>query len=114
MVVTLKNVELISELQLHDMELLDIKISYFNHSVEIFLRPPQGNDHTLMFNRIQSFSIEAFEPWGEGIYLNKIDVKTPCQDVFADNVVAEEAFLIEILLNSGDKIKILSSEMHFE
>jgi hypothetical protein len=118
MTINLKNIELINELYLHDMELMDIKINYFSHITEIFLNSPKDGNHVLIFKHMQSFTIEVFEPWGEGSYINEISVIAPCHgnliNINNEQVITTGSFLTEILINSGDKIRILSTELIFK
>lgn len=110
-----KNIQSLNELDLHDMELLDIKIDYSSHKVEISLKERQKYIHILLFEHMQSFSIDGFEPWGEGMYVSEVKAITtfPESLIKKDDecVIDEEAFLTEILINSGDKIKVLSTHI---
>lgn len=64
---------------------------------------------------MQSFLIEIFEPWGEGIYVS--EVKTITSNIESiiklENgcTLDKEAFITEILINSGDKIQIISTKI---
>jgi len=119
MIIKKENIESIKELYLHDMKLLDIKIEYCNHNAMILLcDEPKKKNHRLLFKHIQSFSIERFEPWGEGVYLSQVTIADANIEemikIDEESLVDKNAFLVEILINSGDKIKILSSEVLFE
>jgi len=117
MIINLKDIELINHIYLHDMKLLDISIDYAGHKVNIILFDEQEKTHTLIFDNMQNFSINRFEPWGEGAYVNEIKAITSCLDKVIDIgnecVIDNEAFVTEVLLNSGDKIEILSTQIQF-
>lgn len=112
------NLETLNELYLHDMELLDIKVDYFGHKVEVHLCDKQKNKHDMMFEHLQYFLLTGFEPWGEGMYVSEVKaITTDIENLIKmadDCVINSDAFMIEMLLNSGDKINIISNKIQYE
>lgn len=100
----------VNNLDLHDGELKDIYCSYDHHEIEIPVTldtPHKKNIKAkLKFTGVLTFSISFLEPWGSGIYINEIKV-VKCGGM------STEALNCEILLNSGDKISIHSSEIYY-
>jgi len=61
----------------------------------------------LKFCNIKKFSIDILEPWGEGIYIHEVQVNN--QNLEDDS----HFFELVILINSGDKICIVSDEVNY-
>jgi hypothetical protein len=107
MIYTLKNYRDINSIYLHDFELKDITINY--NSKELTINLSSIDNKIFLFNiKFYSFSIEGYEPWGEGIYIDSfsIDSYTSKSEL--------ECIEMELLLNSGDKLKILAKEISIE
>jgi len=117
MIITANNIEALEALDLHDTELLEIAIDYAAHKANISLKNEHGNKYILLFERMQYCSITGFEPWGEGMYVSEINGTLNCANLIAklcnDYVIHEDSFMTMILLNSGDKIEILSGELNY-
>jgi len=112
------NLETLNEIYLHDMELFDINIDYAGHKVEIHLYDEQKNKHKMIFEHMQYFLISGFEPWGEGMYVNEVKtITTGIENLIktdGEYDVNADAFMMEMLLNSGDKINIISNKIQYE
>ncbi len=114
MALLIDNAAAVGQLSLHDMELLDIKISYAEHLAELQLcevEQSRRTTHRLIFEQMQRFSITADEPWGAGMYVHEIKA-APCQDD-SQSESDGAAFVTELLLNSGDVIQVVSSRIHY-
>jgi hypothetical protein len=98
------NFEFLGELYLHDMELSDIMIDYKAHLANIILLSNSNDKNNLQFEGLKQFSIGIFENWGEGMYINEI----------INSIVKDNYISTIILLNSGDKIEILSKEVKYQ
>lgn len=106
MIYSLKNYQDLNSIYLHDYELKDILVDYNNKKLTIkFL----STDNKInIFNiKFYSFYIECFEPWGEGIYIDSFTVSLHCLESDI------ECIEMELLLNSGDKVKIIAKEINF-
>ncbi|NHM33613.1 hypothetical protein [Neobacillus terrae] len=97
-----------NNLDLHDAELRDIYCSYDLHEIEIpvIIDTPKKRQikSKLKFIGVLNFNLSFLEPWGPGIYINEMKISEG-EGNFNKNINCE------ILLNSGDKIKIISSEI---
>ena len=115
--ITSSNLETLNELYLHDMELLDIKVDYFGHKVEVHLCDEQKNKHDMIFEHMQYFLLTEFEPWGEGMYISEVKSTTTGIESLVkmadDCIINTDAFMTEVILNSGDKIAIISSKIQY-
>lgn len=98
------------------MELSNINVDYYRHRVEVVL-VEREKKYIIIFDCVQMFSVEIFEPWGSGVYVSEVRVITSDIEELVklnkESVIDEEAFLIEILLNSGDKISIISTAINY-
>ena len=118
MALLIDNAAAVDRLHLHDMGLLDIRISYAEHLVELQLCEVEQSVrtvHRLLFEQMHRFSITAHEPWGAGVYVHEIKA-TPCRDGSqseSEGRLDNAAFVTELLLNSGDVIQIVSSRIHY-
>ena len=57
----------------------------------------------LEFINVKKIDVSIYEPWGEGIYINELTVQ-----------LAKDYLSFEVLMNSGDKINIIASEMIYQ
>jgi len=103
----------LAEMHMHDMELGNIEINYVDNIVVIYLFDDRKRKLKLIFKCMQYFSIDGFEPWGAGMYVNDVRAITTDNDIktmfLGGNMVSSEAFVTEILLNSGDIVRVLST-----
>ncbi|WP_239613521.1 hypothetical protein [Cohnella mopanensis] len=111
-----ENKHLFEDLDLHDAELLDIKCDYRNKVVtviaKLYLPEIQSQLIQLAFIDFSSFSISCEEPWGSGIYLlgaTIVEIDGEGKDVD----IEDSKIFIDVTLNSGDHIKIASSEIEW-
>ena len=113
-----KNMSVLDGLRLHDMELMAIKIDYCGHKALIPVLDMQKKEHYMIFEDVQYCAVDIFEPWGSGRYINKVKTATSnLQDLIdlkKGNSISEDAFLTDILLNSGDSIIILAEKISYE
>ena len=112
MVYTKRNITEIKDLYLHDSELMNLEISYFQKSLTIELKSSQGKKSFIRTKRLYHLIVEGKEPWGEGIYICELSViveKADTQLTVSDN----DVFAINILMNSGDKIILYAKEVEF-
>ena len=96
----------LNKLHLHDSRLSDISIDYNNKSIKMYVYDCENTLQEFVFH-FYYFSIECFEPWGEGIYINSFTMSSQ------KNESGVEYISIEVLLNSGDKITIKAKEIIF-
>ena len=104
MIYTLENYQDLNSLYLHDSELKDIIVDY--NSKELIINLLDSDKKKYSFNiKFYFFFIECFEPWGEGIYIDSFSIAHHCHES------GIECIKMELLLNSGDKLKILAKEI---
>lgn len=100
----------VKNLDLHDAELRDVYCSYDKHEIEIPViidAPGKRNVKSKMgFFGVCNFSISFLEPWGQGVYINEIKILEG-EGEFTKKLCCE------LLLNSGDKITIISDEIKY-
>ena len=95
------------KIDLHDFELGKLEVDYFSKIVEVFLTNDKNEKYIRKFNRFYFFSINCFEPWGEGMYINSFrPIENQCD-------MGKEG-LYEIVLNSGDKLNFQCKEVVLE
>ena len=109
--ITANNLERLKDLDLHDSKLTEIICNYDTHEVNIPLKLDYLNKKnvfvSLKFSNVKKFFVEILEPWGAGIYIHEIKVKS--QNLEGDS----HFFELTILLNSGDRICIISNEINY-
>jgi len=110
---TKKNVAIIEDISLHDYEMLNVEIDYFQKSLEIELKSPQGKRILIKTKRLYYLIVEGNEPWGEGGYVHELK---PIVDGVGSELglTNKEVFGIYILVNSGDKIILYTKELEFQ
>lgn len=104
------NKDLIGQLDLHDAEVSDVICNYANRLVKmpvILHSPNKDNVKALLeFKQVSFMDISFIEPWGAGYYINEITTNViPPHDSLAGS------FSLEILLNSGDKIRVVTQKL---
>lgn len=107
-VINAENIDLLRNLNLHDAEVSDITCNYLNHQVDIPLKLHIPNvepaEAIIKFDDVLRTDISYCEPWGAGFYVF---------EVTADKVSEDGYFQVSILLNSGDKINVVTSKMTY-
>jgi len=115
MTISKKNIIDFNDVYVHDFELKNINIDYFNYKVKISLYCELEGEKEFNFNSLNFFSISRLEPWGAGMYVSEIIAFTDYDKTgidLEDGVIMDaDIFMTELLLNSGDKIRILSKEL---
>ncbi len=105
----------IQDLNLHDAEIVKVSCDYNMHRIEIPVKVCKcGNNFTeavIIFEGVDYADISFYEPWGAGIYVNEVSVNDGTEIInrLVDYQINNECFCLNILLNSGDKINILTS-----
>ena len=98
--------EKIEEVTLHDAEISKIIVDYNNGLIEmpIIMYERRSYKALLKFEGIAHMKIDRKEPWGSGKY------------IFGVNLYDDEgdSFRVNIVLNSGDQIDIVTSKMIYE
>lgn len=82
---------------IHDDELISIAVDYNKALLEIQLRTPVGEDYKICIKKFCIFEISHQEPWGKGTYVCSSEIS---YDESTDR------YLLEMELNSGDKIMV--------
>lgn len=117
MKITLRNIQEVEECHFHDFRLGDIVCDYFNHKVQLVLVGEKEEKWKLTANGVRYFSIGIFETWGEGYYISEVSTFIERLDEIVkldkEQVIEETEFVFEMLLNSGDRILILSKELEW-
>lgn len=111
MIYTIDNIEEIKDIYLHDYESLNINIDYINKSMVLALKSPEGIEKKIKVNQFYFLSVDRFEPWGEGFYINSFEIN---KDILNNQFSSNNIFSLEILINSGDKILIYSERLLLE
>ena len=104
MLYNISNYDKLSLLYFHDGQLKDIHIDYENKIIQIIIKKCDETK-TLIKIKFVYFSMECFEPWGEGIYIDShysTLEKSKNQTTYIK---------FDILLNSGDKMSVIASEI---
>ena len=82
---------------IHDAELMSIAVDYNKAFLEIQLKTPEGEDYKICIEKFCLFEISHQEPWGKGTYVCSSEIS------YDESL---DMYLLEIELNSGDKIMI--------
>ncbi|MCG8538611.1 MAG: hypothetical protein MJA82_01565 [Clostridia bacterium] len=110
-IISINNLSVLDELDMHDGKLGEIKCDYANHEVWIPIEldsPKKRNIKAIMrFNYVKMFSMKILEPWGAGMYVNEVKYKR------FKEVNSEICFEVTIILNSGDVLKIASEQIEY-
>ena len=107
----------IQDLNLHDAEITKVFCDYNMHRIEIPVRLYKGKNSykevLIIFEDVHYVDISFYEPWGAGIYINEVSINdgTDIINRLVDYQTNNESFCLSILLNSGDKINILTSKV---
>lgn len=109
----------IQDLNLHDAEIVKVSCDYNMHRIEIPVKLYKCNNNckeaVIIFEGVHYADISFYEPWGAGMYVNEVSVNdgTDIINRLVDYQTNNECFCLGILLNSGDKINILSSKVMY-
>lgn len=107
----------IHDVNLHDAEISKVTCDYNMHKIKIPLKLYGFNNSykeaVIIFEDVHYTDISFYEPWGLGIYINEVNVSdgTDIINRLVDYKNNNESFCLSILLNSGDRINILSSKV---
>lgn len=107
----------IQDLNLHDAEIAKITCDYNMQRIEIPVKLCRDNNSykeaVIIFEDVQYADISFYEPWGAGIYINEVNVNdgTDIINRLVEYQRNSESFCLSILLNSGDRINILTSKV---
>ena len=85
----------LEESQIADYKIEGIAVDYVHSTITIELKSPQNRLDILQITDFEEFSITRKEPWGAGSYVAGSEVQ-----------YCGQYAILEIELNSGDKIKI--------
>lgn len=111
MKISINNLLVIDELDVHDGKLGEIKCDYINHEVWIPIELDSSKKRkikaVMKFSHVKRFLMEIFEPWGAGIYVSQVKYNSFKE---VDNDIC---FEVTILLNSGDVLKIVSEQIEY-
>lgn len=93
----------------HDAELGDIQVSYQDNQVVVYLHDVRlqqeiKSEVELTFSGVIELHVPIKEPWGGGYYCASL---TTAQD----GILETERFRTKLLLNSGDEINIISTQV---
>lgn len=104
MLYNIYNYDKLSLLYFHDSQLKDINIDYENKRIQIII---QKCDNTKAIIKIKFvyFSMECFEPWGEGFYIDSH------YSTLKKSKNQATYIKFDVLLNSGDKMSVIASEI---
>ena len=109
---TITNQHELNSLELHDSRISIIQCDYDKHIVivPILLDSPKYKnvEAKFLFLGVKKVSVDIYEPWGAGVYVNEVSVN---EDIQAGK---NKTFSTRILLNSGDCIFIESERIEYE
>jgi len=110
---TLSNVNEYKNVHLHDAKLGNILCDYCGHLVAIDFELRQNGimrKARLEFEKVKSLTVGISEPWGESPYVFELIAESG--DASLNNIEdtrgINRCFLTTLLLNSGDRIKVVS------
>ena len=112
-----KTIHKIQELYLHDAEITKVSCDYNMRRIEVPIKFCEcGNEYKeaiIICEGVQYIDFSFYEPWGAGIYVSEISANdgTDIIDRLVDYQTNNESFCLSILLNSGDRINILTSKV---
>ena len=107
----------ILDLNLHDAEISKVTCDYNMHRIEIPVKFRKYNNSykkiIIILEDVQYADISFYEPWGAGIYINEVNANdgTDIINRLDDYQSNNKSFCLSILLNSGDRINILTSKV---
>lgn len=107
--IDLSNHSYLDDLYFHDAELGDIQVSYKDNQVVVYLHDVRLEQKTkteveLTFSGVIELHVPIKEPWGGGYYCASLTTE------HGGNSEAER-FRTKLLLNSGDEINIVSTQV---
>ncbi|HEY8401848.1 MAG TPA: hypothetical protein VIK89_11320 [Cytophagaceae bacterium] len=110
------NKQELENLLLHDAEVTQILCDYDQHKIILPIKKNISQDINaeIVFENVIYFDMSFYEPWGPGIYISEvrlnenIDILERLKEC---NSISKDYFQIVILLNSGDKINIIASNV---
>lgn len=134
MIITKNNIDKISELNLHDSELNEIICKYDEYKIIIPIKHYYlKKDMLLVFEDVLYSQISYYKLWGNGNYIFQCEINE--DDVLIEQLKdmqvkelrqplvtwskliecenLEDFFSLTLLLNSGDKINIISRKLSF-
>jgi hypothetical protein len=107
----------IQDFNLHDAEVAKVTCDYNMHRIEIPLKLYKCNNSvkevTITCEDVQYADISFYEPWGAGIYVDEVSINAGADIInrLVEYQSNNESFCLSILLNSGDRINILTSKV---
>ncbi|KRQ86778.1 hypothetical protein ABG79_01269 [Caloramator mitchellensis] len=120
MEITKKTKDRLRKLYLHDGEIKKIICDYDQHMIIIPISFIMKNNDKkfieLILDNVYYFDISMYEPWGEGIYISDIminDDSLISSRFEGRECIDNDCFEFIIILNSGDKIRIITSKVTY-
>lgn len=115
---TLGNIDQHSDIHIHDAEIGDLLCDYQEHSVTVDLKLFRNNTTEkvrLEFEIVKYLSVSIYESWGNGIYIVEMNIEHENLDAtrFLGIQGLGNCFLTTLLLNSGDRIEVLSEVLKY-
>lgn len=106
----------IEDINLHDAEIVKVLCDYNMRRIEIPVKQCENNNYkevVIICEDVQYADISFYEPWGAGIYVNEVSVNdgTDIINRLVDYKANNGSFCLSLLLNSGDRINILTSRV---
>lgn len=117
MIFTKETKSKIENLDLHDAELIRIICDYNGKKIEIPVKlsdyPNGVRNAKLVFMNVQYECVSFLEPWGPGIYIYEIKVENDLSILEQHSTckIDENCFCVKIIMNSGDEITVMASQM---
>ncbi|KPV38940.1 hypothetical protein [Alicyclobacillus ferrooxydans] len=99
----------LDNLYFHDAELGDIRVSYKDNQVVVYLHDVRIEQESkseveLTFSGVTELHVPINEPWGGGYYCVSLTTEQ-------DGKLKTEQFRTKLLLNSGDEINIVATQV---
>ncbi len=107
----------IQDLYLHDAEITNVSCDYNMHRIEVPIKFCECNNEyieaIIICEGVQYIDFSFYEPWGAGIYVSELSANdgNDIIDRLVEYQTNNESFCLSILLNSGDRMNILTTKV---
>jgi hypothetical protein len=122
--IRLENIEEIKTIYIHDSKIINVDCDYNNQLIKLMLDTlgvkglgDKGIKYaTLEFNYTKYIFMSFVHPWGDGISIISFDARKGLSINIKplNGIDISNSFLTEFILNSGDKIEVVSEVLKYE
>ena len=117
LIISRKNLSEINNVYFHDAEIAEVISNYYKRTIAmpVTLYKKDGIDTfkaIITFENTVGLDISFLEPWGAGIYVLEVNAEpVEIAHGISETLNSEGYFKVGFLLNSGDKINVITARM---